>query len=117
MCETKYFHVETDPLKEGTFIITLSITIYRQMLGKYPSFLSEFGTPDKERDGFTTRFWYLMKDEKNEVYALLENKEEAEKIALRLERTYAKSIKECENSGIWEDCPINFDELTLIFHK
>ena len=112
----KKFYANRDNLEIGKFVVELSIVIYRAKLGKYPSFLSRFGTPDNERDGFTTKFCYIMNDENGNPYVSL-TEEEATKIADTLEEKYRDIILECEDTGDWDSCPIDFDKLDLVFYK
>lgn len=110
----KRFFVEKDILNDGKYVVTVKIVVYRQRLGKYPPFLKDFGTPKSERDGYTTKFWFLFKDESGND---LENLElhEANKIAEDLETKYAEKFAISEDTGIWDENL--FSNLVLIFYK
>lgn len=109
-----YFYPESDKLNEEKYIVGFTITIYREKLGKHPDFLSDFGNPLTHRDGFSTRFWFLAKDENGND---LENltKEEAIYIANSMNDKYSNLIYSCEDTGIWDDFP--FKNCLLIYHK
>ena len=111
---SKHFFVENDTLAQGKFIVSLKIVIYRHRLGCYPDFLANFGTPDKIRDGYTTKFWYICEDENGNEYANL-SEDEANKVATMLEEKYSAMIETCEDTGNWNNYP--FKNLTLIYHK
>lgn len=111
---SKHFYVEEDTLNQGKFIISLKIVIYRHKFGVYPDFLASFGTPDKIRFGYTTKFWYLCEDENGKVYENL-TEEEAKNIVATLEEKYGAMIENCEETGDWSNYP--FKNLDLIYHK
>ena len=113
-----HFNIEHDTLSthRNRYIVSVSIVIYRQMLGKYPSFLSQYNTPDAIRDGYTTKFIYLC-HKQDGTPAENMTKTEAEALVAAYESQYASIIKTCEDTGDWSNCPIDFSKLQLIFSK
>ncbi len=113
-----HFNMEHDNLSKykNRYIITVKITIYRQKLGCYPPFLSHYNTPDAIRDGYTTKFWYLCVNKDGQAIENL-TKSEAEDLLTAYSTKYDNIIEQCEESGNWSNCPIDFSKLQMIYSK
>ena len=109
-----YFYPEKDTLVEGKYIVVFRITIYREKLGKHPDFLKSFGDEKHRKDGFSTKFWFLAKDENgNELVEL--SKEEATNISNVMNEKYVDMLYRCEDTGDWDEFP--FKNCEIIYHK
>lgn len=106
MATTNKFFVYENP--EKTYHIECFIVIYRHRLRKYPDFLSDFDSPKSIRDGFTTKFYLLVKDD-------IETKEMADKLCKEYNEQYSKMIDECEDTGNWDKFP--FKKCPLVYYK
>ena len=104
------FAICKEPQHDDKYYISVSIVIYRNMLGKFPSFLDWCETPRNASDGYPTKFGYLTE------YTML-NKEDAERIAQELETKYSDIIRECENSGDWTKSPFDFNKMDLLWSR
>lgn len=112
----RHFCAEPCSLNKGKYIVTVAITIYMQMLGKYPDFLSNFDTPESKHDGYTTRFIYIC-NKPDGTEAVDMNEDEAMALADEYEEKFAPIIKNCESTGDWSASPFDFSRLELIFSK
>ncbi|MBO5435066.1 hypothetical protein J6A31_04515 [bacterium] len=114
--QLRRFCAEPDSLLKGRYVVTLAITIYREMLGKYPDFLSEFETPNAIRDGYTTRFIYIC-TKPDGTDAIDMSEADAKALADEYENKFSSVIDKCESTGDWSQSPFDFSKLDLIFNK
>ena len=103
------FAIEPDVLNKDRYIITVHITIYRQKFGCYPDFLQDFETPRAAREGYDTKFWFIVPDCVNLL------REDAEHKCNMYEKRYGTLIRNCEETGDWTNCPRT--KADLIYHK
>ena len=103
------FYIEEEPYVEGKYYIAVKIVIYREKHGRYPDFLSWCETPDNKRDGYNTKFAFVTEE--------MLDYEDAKIRCEELEKAYAEKLRECENTGDWTDCPIDFHKLELLWNK
>ena len=103
------FNIEPDVLYKGKYIVTVKIIIYRKLFGCYPDFLKDFETPRAAKEGYDTKFWYLVPGAENL------SRDNADKLRQEYENKYAKLIETCENTGDWTKYP--YKNATLIYHK
>lgn len=103
------FYIEKEPYAKEKYYIAVKIFIYRNLLGRYPNFLSycEHGYPD----GLPTKFVYLV-DGTTEL-----NENDAREKCEELEHKYSHILRECENSGDWSKCPFDFGKMELLWSK
>lgn len=103
------FFVEDDGLIEGRYKVTFAIIIYRNKFGCYPDFLKGFDTPKAARDGYSTKFWYIVPDAVDLSY------EDACELRDKCEKEYGELITNCENTGDWSNFP--WKNAELIYSK
>lgn len=101
------FYIAEEPYHKGRYYIAVKIVIYREKLGKYPDFLSGYNI--KSTDGYSTKFAYLLAE--NLDFNI------AEIICSALETKYAAILRDCENSGNWNNCPFDFSRLEILWSK
>jgi len=105
----KRFAVEKDTLTDDKYIVSVRIVIYRNHLGCYPDFLKEFENPKAARDGYSTKFWYVVPNATELSY------EKACQLRDKYESEYKQCIDTCEETGDWSEYP--WKEAELIYSK
>ena len=103
------FSVEEDTLAKDKYIVSVLIIIYRNKLGCYPDFLKDFENPKAAREGYDTKFWYVVPDATSLSYS------DACKLRDKYETEYKKLIDTCEETGDWSEYP--WRDAVLIYHK
>ena len=92
---------------EGTYRIECMFIVYRQKFGHHPDFLPQ----DEEkgaREGFNTKFWFLVDDDLT--------KNNAEKTVEEYQQKYDVEIRKIENDDtLWDTFP--FKNNIVIYAK
>lgn len=103
------FAIEPDSLNKNRYIITVLIIIYRAEFGCYPEFLKSFDTPRAAKEGYDTKFWFLVPEAENLTLS------QARDLLDKYNNDYYDLIRNCENTSNWDDYP--FKNAELIYHK
>jgi hypothetical protein len=88
---------------EGTYRIECQFVVYREKFGRHPKFLK--GCEGNARDGFNTKFWFLVEDDLD--------KEEAKRKLVEYQTKYDELIISIENDDTrWEEFPFKDNVIT-----
>lgn len=92
---------------DGTYHIECLFVVYRERFGHHPSFLPQDEERGK-REGFSTKFWFLIKDDLTSA--------EAETELEILNRIWSHKIHAIENDDtLWDKFP--FKNNTIVYSK
>ena len=112
----KYFNVEKDTASENNYMVVLKIIIQKEKFQSYPEFLKGFENEKNKREGYPTKFWYIV-PKKDKSFAYEMKKNIAIELANEYEKEYSNIIENCENSGDWKMFPFNIENIILIYQK
>ena len=110
---SKHFS-KTTPDSHNIFGVQCEFTVYRGLFGHHPKWLIENNNQYSHnetqgiREGFSTRFWFLIEDGLTEA--------ECDKKVAEYSRQYDHLIDAIENDDkLWNDFP--FKNAPVIYHK